>query len=713
MNNPFQPSQVELFMQNYSAAEIKKQGTFETKTELLSLLYQLKQSSIEPYDRALMLKAYSFINQNLSKIKTDYEIDSTQGYDQHKLQNLNFIAIPALEKEVQLQGNLYSCLQQTTSLHLNPASWLENVFQISCSQSPIALKVLELYLHLNQKIKNLTALYKSLLLLSRGEDQSFSYQHTQLIGDNTAVLELAIIQQALARFPRVFFAEILGFTLAYCQSSSIVEICFPQHQLQTEYFNQRNQSFQKQIPLIHSIINTYLENFPAQQQALLWQRFQTGFWLYQQKMNCCRDSFDKTFQRSISTDQAVINLLQTKAAAAIGHHHRIVLKGKSLDSWFSDFSADPQAFLLLLKQSDYVDKQTPANSQLLKLFEFNGPMFGVLNKQELELIKLWLQNTKVDTAIKREREQEKTDLKPSDKTIRLKKYHGLSNRELYFYLLNADLFPDVLPTAELKVRHLFRFCRIFSRIPFKHYSDEKLNCFITTVYQQEMKAYQPLQGMPKISKAAYIWGIKQIAPMILIDGCWLQHSLALKSSYPEIAELLFHIYCDESGQGQLQQNHPYIFKQLLDSLSISLPPAHSAEFNTQASLINSSFDLPVYMLALSQFPVQFLPELLGLNMAIELSGLGKSYMTLVDEWRYWGINPSIAEIHISIDNIASGHTFLAKKAIQLYMDKLLQETANQVVLNQHWQRIYTGYASLQLVSTRFKLCLPVSYIVNK
>jgi len=709
MNNPFQASQIAQFMQDYSAAEIKQVEKFETKTALQDLLYQLKQSGLKPYDKGLMLKAYRFINQHLSNIKTDYSIDSDQGYDQKKLQDLNIITIPALEKAVQQQENLYSCLHQTASLHLNPASWLENVFQISCSQSTLALKVLELYLHLNQKTKDLPALYQSLLLQTRGEND----QHTELSGDNTSVLELTIIQLALARFPRVFFAEILGFTLAYCQSASIVEICFPQHQLQTDYFTLRNNCLKQQIPLVHNIIHTYLQCFPSQQQTLLWQRLQTGFWLYQQKINCCRDDFDRAYKRSISTDQAVINLLQEKVAAAIGHHQSIVLKGKSLDSWFSDFSANPLAFLQLLKQSDYIDQQTPANSRLLTLFEFKGPMFGVLDKQELELIKLWLQNTKVDNSVKAGPKQGEINLKLSKKAIRLKKYQGLSNRELYFYLLNVDLFPDVLPTAEVKVRHLLRFCRMFSRMPFKQYSDEKFNHFIAAVYQQEMKAYQPLQGKPKISKAAYVWGIKQIAPMILIDGCWLQHSLALKSSYPEIAELLFSIYCDESGQGQLQQNHPYIFKQLLDSLSINYPAAHSTEFNTQAGLIDSSFDLPVYMLALSQFPVQFLPELLGLNMAIELSGLGKGYMTLVDEWRYWGIDPSIAEIHISIDNIASGHTFLAKKTIQLYMDKLMQETADQVVLNQHWQRIYTGYASLRLVSTRFKLCLPISYLFNK
>jgi hypothetical protein len=119
------------------------------------------------------------------------------------------------------------------------------------------------------------------------------------------------------------------------------------------------------------------------------------------------------------------------------------------------------------------------------------------------------------------------------------------------------------------------------------------------------------------------------------------------------------------------------------------------------------------MMGLSHFSLEFLPELLGLNMAIELSGLGKSYMRLVDEWTYWGIDPAIASIHISIDNVASGHTFLAQKAIQLYMDDVMQRTGDPMILDQQWRRIYTGYASLRFVGWRFKLSLPINFLINQ
>lgn len=140
---------------------------------------------------------------------------------------------------------------------------------------------------------------------------------------------------------------------------------------------------------------------------------------------------------------------------------------------------------------------------------------------------------------------------------------------------------------------------------------------------------------------------------------------------------------------------------------------YSEKFVEHRGFINSAFDLPVYMLSISCYSVEFLPELLGLNMAIELSGLGKGYMGLVDEWKYWGIDPTIANIHISIDNYASGHTFLAKKAIQLYMDDILQRTGDLVLVDKHWRRIYSGYVSLQFAGRRFKLGLPIMYLIDK
>jgi hypothetical protein len=117
-------------------------------------------------------------------------------------------------------------------------------------------------------------------------------------------------------------------------------------------------------------------------------------------------------------------------------------------------------------------------------------------------------------------------------------------------------------------------------------------------------------------------------------------------------------------------------------------------------------------MAISQFPNEFLSELLGLNMAIELSGLGKVYLRLADELRYWGINPAIVNLHTTIDNTASGHAALAQQAIALHLDSVAAN-AGEAHMQQHWRRVYTGYCSLHSAAAFFKWALVGRYLFNQ
>ena len=291
-------------------------------------------------------------------------------------------------------------------------------------------------------------------------------------------------------------------------------------------------------------------------------------------------------------------------------------------------------------------------------------------------------------------------------------FSKLDNRQLYFYLLNAELFPDVSKTAKLRVEKILRQSRLLNRLPFKQYRHERFENYVQSLYQQEINAYHPLTAEPRLSKQAYAWGIEQFAPTILTDGSWLQTSCQLKNhTHHAIGDLLCKIYVDEMGNGLLRQNHPYIYRQLLNSLHIKLPAIHTQQFCNHPSFIDSAFDLPVYLMAISRFPAAFLAELLGLNLAIELSGLGKVYLRLAEELEYWGIDAHIVKLHITIDNFASGHSAMAMQAIQLYLDEILAGHG-ELAVQRHWQRIYAGYCSLQTASLRFKYALIYHYGLN-
>lgn len=593
------PEVTRLFIQQYK-------GNVESHLDNRLLFYRLNQSYI---DQHMLSIAYQVVTEALKDAEHVYSDLTIQDYSVEKLASLKVLNIGALSKHRLTKESQLECLRQTTAIELTQPYWLNNVFQISSCQTKTALQLISIYLQLTQRQKGhlrIRDLYHS-LLLSKGVQIPIlhSYGYSQQSNIIPEIFDFATVQLALSHFPRVFLPEILGFTLAYCQMPTVIEICFPDHQFPDTFFKQRGQILEKQLTPITQCITKYLNLFPLHQKAL-WHRVQRGYWLYQLQMQRCRDRFNQDLIRQRSSQKIVKKLL------------------------------------------------------------------------------------------------------PKDKPDK-----RLSTRTLYYYLINADLFPNILEVAHNKVRKLLTLSALFNPPPFRHYSHQHFDIFIENIYQAEVGAYQPIEGKPKTSKAAYIWGIEQIAPMILIDGVWLQNSLSLHRVSPEISDILFSIYCDEIGNGQLHQNHCYLFQQLLDSLAISVPSVHSEAFIKHAGFINSAFDLPVYMLALSYFSAEFLPELLGLNIAIELSGLGKGYQQLVDEWNYWEIDSTIADIHISIDNYATGHTLLAKKAIQLYMDDILCRTGDTKMLDKHWQRIYSGYASLRFVGARFRLTLPLYYLINK
>jgi len=70
-----------------------------------------------------------------------------------------------------------------------------------------------------------------------------------------------------------------------------------------------------------------------------------------------------------------------------------------------------------------------------------------------------------------------------------------------------------------------------------------------------------------------------------------------------------------------------------------MPPTASKAFAMQPELLDFAFDLPLLTLSISMFPKKMLPEIIGVNLGIELSGLGKDYMTIIDELKFWKIDP--------------------------------------------------------------------------
>jgi len=666
-----------------------------------TLFYCLQQAKT---DDATRLAAKAFLSDKFAALP----LATNQA---ENIEHLTFKPVEPLANNLVTPVNRAETLYQISPVLCTQPVWLDKICLAGCSHSPSHIGMMKVYDWLTRNPEgHFDLIQPRRALLEESGVKIYptdGYLFSQQAKVLPALMDFAVMQLALSQFPRLFFPEILGFTLAYCQSDTLYEQCFPK-QSSHPFFSLHRCHRQCAHPLLQKIIATCLSE-PDAQPSGLFQRIAQGFGLFQQQTIASRDQLQNFFNQPWPVEQRLGEIFRQKLPAALGHHRHIQLKGQALDQWFKQLPDRLDDFLAALKQSPYVDLNQPENSRLLTLFSVDGPMPGVLTPSELTLLRSWLTGEKTDQpAIMTTTAPQ---ILSATATSRRRKRYSL--RQSYHKLINPARDQTFLAYIKQRVGAQLRLCLFFSQPPFRHFDPAAFESYFQTLYQQEMATYQPLQGKPKISREAYLWGIQQIAPMVLIDGCWLQHCLQLQASHADIGEILFSIYVDELGNGDPTHNHPLIFRRLLDSLSIPLPPVYSKTFAEHPVFIQSAFDLPVFMLSLSQFPRLFLPELLGLNMAIEISGLGRRYLRLVDEWRYWGIDSTIADIHIAIDNVASGHTFLAKQAILLYLDDIQRKSSDPSLVDRHWRRIWTGYSSLRLIGWRFKLQLPSVYFIRK
>jgi hypothetical protein len=677
-----------------------------------SLFHALIQDSEEP---ALCPLAYHFIDKQLARTAASRPASMPPTWDTEGILQALQTQTASLPPITPTSGQLKDSLLQVQSVILTELGWLQNILQTATNQASVAIALSTVYSSasaMNAQDKPFQA-----LLLDAGLEipDPSSIALTQLETVDELFFDFAALQLALAQFPRVYFPEILGFTLAWRHSPSLLEgFTATDHPALGHYLRHRRNRLSSAKPLVIDAILNYLGQFEIRKTEL-WRRIAAGFDLYRHFFEQCERRLRNRLENPETAFQAAAKMFTAKAPAAFGHHRHIKLEGRALDDWFAEQPFDSHKFLAALSRSSYVNQESPAASPLLKLFEFQGPMFGVLTENDKHCLKRWLSeaNPRLADAPSPVSDLPESDWLPNECESYSPPFGKISRRELYHYLVNAELYPDILPAARQVVERVLRASRRFNRLPFKKYSHQAFAAYIDTLYQREVKAYEPLAGKPRLSRQAYVWGIEQLAPAILTDGCWLQQVNRLRfTSHTAIGAALYKIYDDETGNGIEAQNHPVIYRRLLDSLHIDLPPIYDPAFCNHPGFIDSAFDIPVYLMAISHFPASFLPELLGLNMAIELSGLGRVYLRLAQELRFWGIDPKIVNVHLSIDNLASGHAALARNAIQHYLGQI---AANQgeAAKDAHWRRIYHGYCSLTTAARAFKIALIVFYLYRQ
>lgn len=418
--------------------------------------------------------------------------------------------------------------------------------------------------------------------------------------------------------------------------------------------------------------------------------------------------------------EKMLRMLRKKAKYAVGYHEHLRLGGCPFDQLLKD---NPSQFIDELATSRYIVPGEPDRSVLLtSLIAPKGKMFRIFQPDELDIIRSWVTSLSVErsgaighTLALSDLEVEQTNLDSKSvtadssrikkRTTRRSRRQTLSIRDMYFRLLNVESDYEIKRPA---LDYALDWLRLAERqnatgarpAPFLEYSHHALKDWFDDMVSKQIASYRPKDPKDYKSRDRVVDEAMQLCPLVMIDGAWLQGWCSPSLVDSPIGRILYTIYSDEIGNGDISLNHPNIYRSLMDEMGIDLPEIGSRSFADWDGFRDESFRVPVLWLSLSQFPRRFIPETLGLNLAMELSGVGGAYRSARDELRHYGFSSHFVDLHNTIDNVSSGHSAMAMEAIQLYMDDVI-ESHDRHAPNLHWRRIWTGYLALVCPSESF------------
>lgn len=521
---------------------------------------------------------------------------------------------------------------------------------------------------------------------------------------------LPAVQLALLHRPGRFFPELLGFTLAWQELDqngwrTRLPACF------SAWIEQQVEGHVSGLALARSAVKAGENARPEAEQ----HRLARGQQLYRAGFRRLIEGAARWSVTLSSPREDLRNVILGKQSHAIGYHSRVQLRGKALDDWMREAS-DPLDWLDALKDSPYVDTACPAGSRLLRAMQFGGPMFGVFPRTEQQVWIDWMQAAQeTKPPVSNPVTATASWLPDSDEPILSGNHlHRVcSSRQRYRALLQVET-PLAVPSAARRVvQNTLGRSRWLARLSrgraFPHrYEAGQLNHFIAETHRSELDRHRPLTGEPGIDRDFCRYALLQLAPAILVDGAWLIGVAGHDGQLDRCRHALSIIYGDEIGNGRVEWNHPNVYRRLLDGLGLALPPFDSPAFADDRRFLTAAFDLPVYLLSMGWLAGQYLPELLGLNLAIELSGLGAAYLRAIDILDHYGLDTTLFRLHLSIDNPASGHTALAAQAIDWFMANQTRQLG-QPAGDRVWQRVRWGYHSLAAATLSLVASLAVRY----
>ncbi|MFD0971263.1 iron-containing redox enzyme family protein [Plantactinospora endophytica] len=418
---------------------------------------------------------------------------------------------------------------------------------------------------------------------------------------------------------------------------------------------------------------------------------------------------------SLDPGYDMAELMRLRAREGSVYHHQVRIEDRSLSAWLTDCRDDPRPFLDVLARSRLVKPGRSAASLLVTgLVGERGPMFRVFSPDDLTIIRRWIDalpatpgspaaavadepagtRAAVEGTPDRQRLAVLTDLLEAGAAPG----RGPSDlREAYRMLMTRTGGPELRDWSLRYVngwlaRARHRMTPRSVPLPVR-WTTEGLRPWLQTQHDRHGVEFEESADIPLPPREAVVDDAVQTALLTLIDGSWLQGFTDYELASSDIGHSLFATYWDELGNGEAALNHPLIYREVLREMDVDLPPTASPEFAAWPGFRDVSFELPVYWLCIGRFPRTFLPEVLGLNLAMELSGVGGSYRRASQALRTYGFSTRFVDIHNTIDNVATGHSAWAADAVDTLMSSL-PDSSGAGGRSEVWARVRAGYRSL-------------------
>jgi hypothetical protein len=627
--------------------------------------------------------------------------------------------------------------------------WLQCALRVSTAHTPVGASLTGLYadqLHAytNDPERHFVADYRAVsgrLGAPVEEVSSHSFAERADFQDHSFALPIFLL--SIAQFTRAFSPEILGVNLAWqfldlsaFGPTLIRELCSAYELPRFGDDLGRAEHLDKLRRMARAAVVDFMERGEAPGQAWAWERILRG-------ATACVELVDAWYAHTGESApsgapdprRAMLDLLSRKAPHATGYHREKKLGERRIDEHLDPRAFDGPALLDELARSPWVKPGQSDGSALLRhLVKFGGPMQAVFSPAELHIIQTWIDSLPPrdagtvgagaahsgDSSLPKvlaprgEATVAGRAWTPREFRLRADRLLGhCSIRELFYYLINVERHPEVLPVAERYARdRLERSLAMVWKgerpIPSRHYTPEALERWVHAKHRQQLDSYRPPAVRSPAPKEEFVEATVQLAPIVLIDGGWLQGIATPVLIHTVVGRMLFHVLVEEIGAGNAKEHHANIYRDLLAAMGQAAPPVESWEFARWPRLKDSSFDVPTLWLAISCFPRHFLPEILGLNLAVEIAGIGGPYMEARDALKSFGLPTLFVDVHNAADNVAAGHSAWAMNTIKRYMDEVAERDGPHSV-DRIWHRVWSGVRStlpqigrLKLIAHRLK-----------